>query len=563
MERVLFRFSVMITVIFVSLIVGSEIHAQDTGSPFQYRLEYGYLPPGTTYFRINKVAEVNDGATTSVFVVGRYTLNGVIRGFVYDQKNDNFIDVISLLGIENSWSGSSCVGINSNGIVVGSVEDSTGSKHGIWFDFFNPTMNLLEDQFPDLEGDSVSAYRINNSGDVLLHYRDPVSGVLDGGGVANIYTSTMYPPLDPGSYPKAINQLGCVVGYTSSGTIFRYYLDVPNSYEEFTELTGRSRVEDVNVLGEFCGTTQYEYRRNKYQQGAFRFGNQLDWISDPYRGGWAHSLNDAGDVAFQSWSSEDGSFFYHSDLAQMFLLTDLVNDAFFESAIHLNFIHLTEQQSLSVPTPIITGKAVGSNAEERMFFLIPEEPGQTPGITVTPANGLVTTEGGGTDSFTVVLDTQPTADVTINLSLPDTTEGMIVSDATLTFSTALWDIEQTVDVKGVQDSESDGDVTYSVTATATGGGYDGLTADVTVTNQDDEVSNITMSVDDPSVTEGDRKDKTRGEFTITLSAASASDVQVWYQVSNGSAGNKDYRMVDSASGVLDVRPRRYVQSSQV
>ena len=37
---------------------------------------------------------------------------------------------------------------------------------------------------------------------------------------------------------------------------------------------------------------------------------------------------------------------------------------------------------------------------------------------------------------------------------------------------------------------------------------------------------------------------------MLLSAASASDVQVWYQVSNGSAGNKDYRMVDSASGLL-------------
>ena len=107
------------------------------------------------------------------------------------------------------------------------------------------------------------------------------------------------------------------------------------------------------------------------------------------------------------------------------------------------------------------------------------------------------------------------------------------SPATLTFTTTNWFTAQPVTVAGVQDSDPDGDVEYTITVDATGGDYNGLTADVTVTNRDDEVSNLTLTVDDPSVTEGDRKDKTRGEFTITLSAASASDVQVWYQVSNG------------------------------
>ena len=40
----------------------------------------------------------------------------------------------------------------------------------------------------------------------------------------------------------------------------------------------------------------------------------------------------------------------------------------------------------------------------------------TAGITVSPTSGLVTTEAGGTATFTVVLDTQPTANVTIGLS---------------------------------------------------------------------------------------------------------------------------------------------------
>ena len=47
----------------------------------------------------------------------------------------------------------------------------------------------------------------------------------------------------------------------------------------------------------------------------------------------------------------------------------------------------------------------------------------TAGVTVTPTSGLTTTEAGGTATFTVVLTTQPTADVTIGLSSSDTDRG--------------------------------------------------------------------------------------------------------------------------------------------
>ena len=59
------------------------------------------------------------------------------------------------------------------------------------------------------------------------------------------------------------------------------------------------------------------------------------------------------------------------------------------------------------------------------------------GITVAPPGPLATTEAGGTATFTVVLTTQPTADVTIALSSSDTTEGTVLP-ASLTFTTANW-----------------------------------------------------------------------------------------------------------------------------
>ena len=48
-----------------------------------------------------------------------------------------------------------------------------------------------------------------------------------------------------------------------------------------------------------------------------------------------------------------------------------------------------------------------------------------PGITVKPVDGLLTTESGDKDSFTVVLDSKPTGDVTIEIQCNDTTEGTL------------------------------------------------------------------------------------------------------------------------------------------
>ena len=118
------------------------------------------------------------------------------------------------------------------------------------------------------------------------------------------------------------------------------------------------------------------------------------------------------------------------------------------------------------------------------------------GITVTPTSGLTTTEAGGTATFTVVLTSQPTADVTIALSSSDTTEGT-VSPASLTFTTANWNVPQTVTVTGVDDAVDDGDVAYSIVtapATSADASYNGVDpTDVAVTNTDNDTAGITVT----------------------------------------------------------------------
>src|SRR5438445_673655 len=77
-----------------------------------------------------------------------------------------------------------------------------------------------------------------------------------------------------------------------------------------------------------------------------------------------------------------------------------------------------------------------------------------------------TTEAGGTATFTLVLNSQPSADVTVNFQSSLASEG--VTDVTqLTFTSANWNTPQTVTVTGVDDALQDGPHAYTVDFSAT------------------------------------------------------------------------------------------------
>ncbi|MBI3155174.1 MAG: cadherin-like domain-containing protein, partial [Burkholderiales bacterium] len=105
--------------------------------------------------------------------------------------------------------------------------------------------------------------------------------------------------------------------------------------------------------------------------------------------------------------------------------------------------------------------------------------------------GLTTTEGGGVASFSVVLEAAPSADVEIPVSVADASEGTIAVGS-LIFTTANWNIAQTVTVTGVQDYVNDGDQRYQIVvgpATSADPNFDGLdVADLVVTNL--EIPNV-------------------------------------------------------------------------
>ena len=83
------------------------------------------------------------------------------------------------------------------------------------------------------------------------------------------------------------------------------------------------------------------------------------------------------------------------------------------------------------------------------------------GVTVTPTSGLATTEQGGTSSFTVVLNSEPSSDVAIGVKSSNPNEGT-VSLSLLLFTPTSWMIPQTVTVTGVNDQLADADNLYSI-----------------------------------------------------------------------------------------------------
>ena len=142
------------------------------------------------------------------------------------------------------------------------------------------------------------------------------------------------------------------------------------------------------------------------------------------------------------------------------------------------------------------------------------------GVTVAETSGSTNViEGGATDTYTLVLNTQPTADVTVTPACSDTSLGCTISTA-LTFTASNWDTAQTVTVTAVNDTTYEG--THSTTASQTSSSSD--------TNYNGiSISSVTVNITDndtaPSIA-----------FSTTSSSGLESVTSVNLEVSLSAAG---------------------------
>ncbi|MFC1748680.1 beta strand repeat-containing protein [Pseudomonadota bacterium] len=166
----------------------------------------------------------------------------------------------------------------------------------------------------------------------------------------------------------------------------------------------------------------------------------------------------------------------------------------------------------------------------------------TAGVTVSPDSGLITSEVGGSDTFTMRLDSKPTSNVTVSVSSLDSSEGLVLPSTPLTFTPSNWSNTQTVTVIGQDDNSIDGNIPYFIQTSATSSTdnlYNGrAVADVSVTNQDDEtLPNVSVIATTANIIENVASP---GVFTISRTGVTTSELTVYYSVSGSATSGDDF-----------------------
>ena len=157
----------------------------------------------------------------------------------------------------------------------------------------------------------------------------------------------------------------------------------------------------------------------------------------------------------------------------------------------------------------------------------------TAGATVSESELMVTE--GGEATYTVVLDTAPTADVTIAVAASDGGDAdLTVAPGALTFTTSDWNTAQTVTVRAAADDDAENGMA-TITHGASGGGYDSASiAAVTVEESDTDTAGVTVTPTAVRVIEGSTETYTvalttapTAAVTVTPTATGDTDLSVW------------------------------------
>ena len=147
------------------------------------------------------------------------------------------------------------------------------------------------------------------------------------------------------------------------------------------------------------------------------------------------------------------------------------------------------------------------------------------GVTV-PTTPVTVTEG-TPGTYEVVLNTQPTGNVTVTPASDD--DDIATVSGALTFSAGNWDTAQNITVTGTEDADS-ADESTSITHAVTGADYESnnvTAANVAVTVNDDETAGVTISTATLAVGEG-----SNNTYTVELTTPPTGPVAVVLMIDN-------------------------------
>lgn len=186
---------------------------------------------------------------------------------------------------------------------------------------------------------------------------------------------------------------------------------------------------------------------------------------------------------------------------------------------------------------------------------------------VDPNVGLITRETGlpgDSDTFNIRLRSRPASNVVFDIASSDTSEG-VPSVNQVTFTPLNWNQAQQIVVNGVDDLIADGSIAYEITVTpnsTSDPAYRSLPAkSVMVTNQDNDVARLIVSLPNPTFTTepaGSTTFTTRlqtppiGTVTVAIASSDSSEGTVSPVPLTFTSANWDQPQTITVTGVDDV-----------
>ena len=154
--------------------------------------------------------------------------------------------------------------------------------------------------------------------------------------------------------------------------------------------------------------------------------------------------------------------------------------------------------------------------------------------SVDVSSGTLTVTEGATATYAVKLGKAPSANVTVAIARNSSGDAdLSVNPASLTFTPSNWDTEQTVTVSAAEDTDNtNGSASFTHTASSTDTGYDGLTASVVVTEEDNEGPGVLVSKEALTV-----RETTPGTYSVQLRTEPSANVTI--AITRDSGGDAD------------------------
>ena len=197
----------------------------------------------------------------------------------------------------------------------------------------------------------------------------------------------------------------------------------------------------------------------------------------------------------------------------------------------------------------VSGADYGSNNVRAVTVQVTAADNERRGVIVSPLD--LTVAEGGTDTYSMKLNTLPTGTVTVRpVAAGD--PGVSVAPTSLTFTTSSWDTEQTVTVSAAEDADVNDD-RASISHRVTGADYGsnnvpGPEVLVTAADSGQTTTTGTISVSHDSIREASG---TRAFIvTVTLDGTRAGDTSVTVLMRGGTASVNDFTANPAAFSLL-------------